>query len=83
MKSKYVVFAVTLLLALSSTPAMAAANGNFLKANTADTHGPRIAAFTWTTINPDASLAQALKTGTVQFAEWYLSRQPQESSQKP
>ena len=38
-----------------------------------DTHGPRIAQFTWTTINPDVSLGQALATGTVQFAEWYLS----------
>jgi hypothetical protein len=72
MKSKYLVLATTLLLALSSTAsvATAATHGVLFVPSALDTHGPRISSIDFSVIASDPSLAGSLVTGTIQAPEW-------------
>jgi hypothetical protein len=71
MKSKYLVFATTLLLILSSFTIISVnATGKLLAPAKVDTHGPRVDSMQWTVYNQDASLASALMSGAIQFVEW-------------
>jgi hypothetical protein len=71
MKSKYLVLATTLLLALSSTSvATAATHGVLFPPAAVDSHGPRIGAIDFSVIASDPSLAGSLATGAIQAPEW-------------
>jgi len=72
MKSKYIVLATTLLLAISSTASIATASthGLLFPTTAVDTHGPRVGAIDFSVISQDPSLAGSLVTGGIQAPEW-------------
>jgi len=71
MKSKYIVLAITFLLALSSSATIVtASNGKVLAPAAVDTHGPRISQIDFSVISVDSALSSTLGSGGIQVAEW-------------
>ncbi len=72
MNSKYTVFALVLLLSLSSPLALATTPA-VLAPSAVDTHGPRVSTITFSVISTDGALSGAITGGSAQAAEWTLS----------